>query len=153
MIPAGASYPNFQVVAQDGSHLSIDDLLGGWFLLYWYPRADTPGCTAQAEGLRDQFDSFVELDCTVVGASFDTPEINRGFRERYGLPFELVTDQTRELALAVGASDPASSSAPERVAHLVRPDGVVAVAYRVTDPGFFAESVLDDLELLVEKRG
>lgn len=119
-------------------------------LLYWYPKADTPGCTAQAQGLRDQIEAFDELGCVVLGASFDTPAENRAFQQKYRLPFRLLSDVDRSAALLLGVVDTLDCSHPRRIAHLVDPGGVVVKRYEVEDPEFFAEGVLDDLEERIE---
>ena len=142
------TYPAFDLVDQSGERTSSASVAGSLFLLYWYRKADTPGCTAQALGLRDQIEVFEELSCPVTGASFDSPAANRAFAEKYQLPLRLLSDPDRALATQVGAADAADATHAKRVAHLVRPDGTVAVAYDVDDPEFFAERVLDDLELL-----
>lgn len=145
----GSQYPNFDLVDHDGAAFSAGDVAGSWFLLYWYPKADTPGCTAQAQGLRDQIEAFGELGCRVLGASFDEPADNAAFRAKYSLPFPLLSDHDGILARAVGAAD--DTTHPRRIAHLVDPSGVVARSYDVEDPEFFAESVLDDLEELIDE--
>lgn len=144
----GDGVGQFQLVDHDGNSFASESL-DGWYLLYWYPKADTPGCTAQAEGLRDQLEAFDDLGCTVLGASFDPPEVNAAFRSKYSLRFTLLTDLSKEAASAFGAVPDADQSHPSRVATLVDPSSTAAVVYQVTDPEFFAESVLDDLERLI----
>ena len=134
----------------NGGDFTSDDVAGSWFLLYWYPKADTPGCTAQAQGLGDQIEAFDELGCRVLGASFDNPGDNAAFRTKYSLPFDLLSDSDGALARAVGAAE-AETTHPRRIAHLVDPAGLVARSYDVEDPEFFAESVLDDLEALIDE--
>ena len=145
----GGTYPRFDLVDHSGNGFTSEDVSGSWFLLYWYPKADTPGCTAQAQGLRDQIEAFDELGCRVLGASFDEPADNAAFRAKYSLPFALLSDRDGALARAVGAADQ-DTTHPRRIAHLVDPTAVVAHAYDVEDPEFFAESVLDDLEDLID---
>jgi peroxiredoxin Q/BCP len=144
MLEAPAPYPSFRLTGDEGQVVDSADLAGAWFLVYWYPKADTPGCTAQAIGLRDQIDGFDDVPCRVLGVSYDPPDVNRAFAARHGLPFSLLTDADRRLAAAVGAA-PDDRAHPVRVAHLVDPTGTIRVAYDVTDPEFFAERVLDDL--------
>lgn len=146
MSDAGSKMPSFTLVDHEGVSVTSTGLAGSWYLLYWYPKADTPGCTAQAQGLRDQIESFDDLDCVVLGASFDTPEENAAFRNKYGLPFRLLTDPDHSVAVALGAADAADAANARRVAHLVDPTGVIQQRYEVDDPEFFAELVLDDLE-------
>jgi peroxiredoxin Q/BCP len=150
MLDNGDIAPTFVLPDERGSQVRSEDLRGRWVLLYWYPKADTPGCTAQAESLRDQMESFDELDCVVLGASFDEVGDNRAFAERYRLPFRLLSDLDRTAAVAFGAVADASDEYPRRIAHLIARDGTVARRYEVTEPGFFAETVLDDLESLSE---
>lgn len=149
MTQVGATYPSFDLVDEAGVGVTNDDLADSWFLLYWYAKADTAGCTAQAQGLRDQVESFDDLSCRVLGASFDDPAANRAFKARYSLPFTLLSDSDHALALQVGAAR-ADTTHARRIAHLVDPSGVVRQTYDVEDPEFFAEKVLDDLEALID---
>lgn len=125
--------------------------MGTWTLLYWYPKANTPGCVAQAEGIRDNYEAFERAGCTVYGASFDPPGNNRAFRAKYRLPFSLLSDQGGEVARRQGAAGDGDRVA-KRVAMLVDPDGTVVTRYAVDDPTLFAEMVLDDLEDAVRNR-
>lgn len=147
MLQVGESFPDVQVIDDAGLPFRTSDLLGSWHLIYWYPKADTPGCTAQAQSLKAQIDSFDELGCQVIGVSFDPPQVNARFRLDYRLPFTLLSDVDQHLAAAVGALG-AGAATPGRIAHLMDRDGIAVAAYDVSDPGFFAETVLDDLELL-----
>jgi peroxiredoxin Q/BCP len=148
VLEPGQLVPPFELPDQDGVPVSNDTLSGRQYLLYWYPMADTPACTAQAEGLRDQFDTFTDHECLILGASRDEPAANKIFQERYRLPFRLLSDRAGTTAAAHGAvSDPAEAH-PRRVAYLVGRDGAVQRAYTVTEPGYFADSVLDDLDEL-----
>ena len=149
MIPPGQKAPSFELADHDEHRVSSDDLAGTWYLLYWYPKADTPGCTAQAQGIRDQIEAFDELGCVVLGASFDQPADNAAFRDKYNLPFRLLSDLDHSVAEAFGAADTDSTYA-QRIAHLVGPDGTVIKAYEVDNPEFFAETVLDDLEAVID---
>lgn len=149
VIGPGDTYPTFSLVDESGSSVPSGSLDGSWFLLYWYPKADTPGCTAQAQGLRDQIEAFDDLGCRVLGASFDEPTANHAFKVKYSLPFTLLSDLDNSLARAVGAAD-VETTHPRRIAHLVDPTGTVRRLYDVEDPEFFAEGVLDDLEELVD---
>ncbi len=90
MIEIGSPLPAFTLPDHAGTPTDSSILTGGWFLLFWYPRADTPGCTAQAEGLRDQIETFEELGCDVLGASFDPPDAN-GRVPREGIDFPSVS--------------------------------------------------------------
>lgn len=138
---------DFRLVDEHGSSLTLASL-DGWLLLYWYPKADTPGCVAQAESLRDNYESFESLGCAVYGASFDPPAAIKAFKDKYHLPFSLLSDQGGEVARSMGAASPESRVA-SRIAFLVDPDKRIVRRYEVESPSMFAEFVLDDLEALV----
>lgn len=143
--------PSIGLLDHAGSAVELPGVWDTWTLLYWFPKADTPGCTAQAEGLRDQAEAFAELDCRVFGASFDSPSDLRLFRDRYRLGFALLSDQDRVAGRAFGVAGPQGDSAhPSRTAFLWDGDGRVVRVYAVDDPGHFAELVLGDLEVLTE---
>ncbi len=134
----------FVLTDQDGRDVRID-FSDGATLIYWYPMADTPGCIAQAEGLRDNFEGFEALGCRILGASFDAASRNRAFRDKYRLPFELLSDASHEVAILQGVVTEDASVA-RRVAFLVDACGRIVHRYDVDDPTMFAERVLDDLE-------
>src|SRR6185369_15067066 len=90
---------------QTGTVVRSADLAGKTYLLWFYPKAMTPGCTTEARGLRDQYAPLQAAGVTVIGVSFDAPEDNKKFVEAEGLPFRLLSDQDRGLAVAVGAAD------------------------------------------------
>lgn len=147
MIDTGQPAPAFTLPDQDGTATTLEGLRGRWVLLYWYPKADTPGCTAQAQGLRDQHEAFLELGCTVLGASFDPQEDLLAFRAKYDLTFDLLSDPDRRAGRAYGvAGDDGTGHYAARTAFLIDPDGVVQRRYQVETPEMFADEVLDDLE-------
>jgi peroxiredoxin Q/BCP len=74
----------------------------GYTLIYFFPKADTPGCTAQACNLRDDFDNLTQLNIRVFGISADSPGVLRRFKAKHHLPFVLLSDEDRRLALAFG---------------------------------------------------
>ena len=148
-LTAGTHMVVFDLPDQAGRRVTSESLRGSWYLLYWYPKADTAGCTAQAQGLQAQFDVFADYRCVVLGASFDSVDELIAFREGQGLTFDLLSDADRSSARAMGVAGPdGSASHAQRVAFLVRPDGIIARRYDVEDPAFFAELVLDDLDVL-----
>lgn len=146
----GSPAPDFALPNQDGNIVRLRQFAGQWLLLYWYPKADTPGCTVQAEGLRDQREAFDDLGCTILGASFDEVADIKSFRDRYQLGFDLLSDATAEVGRSYEvAGDAGDVSHAERIAYLISPAQDVRVRYEVVDPEFFAETVLDDLDTAV----
>ena len=105
MIDAGSPFPDFSLTAHDGSTVSSEALEGTPHLVYFYPKADTPGCTKEACAFRDSWAGVQMAGLRVFGVSYDTPERNRKFAEKYGLQFLLLSDTDRELAAAVADGD------------------------------------------------
>ena len=102
-LAVGQAVPDVSSVDELGNKVRLRDLYGeGLTLVYFYPKADTPGCTAQACSLRDGFTELQERGVRVIGASSDNPEAQRRFKERYRLPFTLLADQDHAVARAFG---------------------------------------------------
>ncbi len=152
MIKAGNNFPSFNLRAHDGSTVSSSELEGGYYLVYFYPKADTPGCTKEACTLRDRWEDVSEEGLRVFGVSYDTPEKNRKFAEKYHLPFLLLSDADHKLAQAVGAAR-ALLPLPKRISYLVGPDGKVLKAYPSVNPAEHAGEVLEDLRRFRQNEG
>jgi thioredoxin-dependent peroxiredoxin len=103
MLEAGQDAPDFTLCDQDGEELTLSDLRGGTVVLYFYPRAETPGCTTQACGIRDHDADYAAAGARVVGISPDAPEALRAFAENQGLGFTLLSDPDHAVAEAYGA--------------------------------------------------
>jgi peroxiredoxin Q/BCP len=97
----GDKAPKFSLLDQDGNTVKLADLKGRKVLVYFYPKADTPGCTTQACGLRDVLADIG--DTAVLGISPDKPEKQKRFDDKYGLGFPLLSDQDHAVADAYGA--------------------------------------------------
>ena len=103
MLEKGTMAPNFTLTSDDGQEVNLSDFRGKKVVLYFYPKADTPGCTKQACAIRDVYPSIEEGDAVVIGISPDQPEALVKFREKYDLPFMLLSDPDHEVAEAYGA--------------------------------------------------
>ncbi len=102
-LKVGAQAPLQEVTLQSGDALDLADVYNeGTVLVYFYPKADTPGCTAQACSLRDAFAEISGANLKVLGVSGDSPEKLTAFREKFALPFDLVSDPDGELMKAFG---------------------------------------------------
>jgi peroxiredoxin Q/BCP len=145
LLSRGTPAPDFTVAAHDGKRISLGDLRGKHVVLWFYPKADTLGCTIEACGFRDHSSRFREKNTEVLGVSFDTVDENRAFAEKFGLPFRLLCDTTRELGLAYGACLTPSDRAPIRIGYLIDPEGRVKRAYPHADAKRFPELVLEDI--------
>lgn len=102
-LKVGDSAPDARSVDQNGKPVSLAALYGaGWTLVYFYPKADTPGCTAEACSLRDAFADLTKKGVTVVGVSADTPAEQKAFQDKYHLPFTLIADHDKHVIKAFG---------------------------------------------------
>ena len=96
-LKAGSPAPAFEATDQDGNKRTLADYAGRKLILYFYPKDNTPGCTAEACSLRDGRDELREMGFEVVGVSPDSEKSHRGFIEKQGLNFTLLSDSTRSL--------------------------------------------------------
>jgi peroxiredoxin Q/BCP len=102
MLESGTKAPAFELLNQDGETVKLSDFAGKTVVLYFYPKADTPGCTTQACGIRDRTSEYDAAGAVVLGVSPDEPKALRKFADKYGLPFTLLSDSEHELAEAYG---------------------------------------------------
>ena len=98
----GDALPKFKSTDQDGETISREDLLGSPFVLYFYPKDDTPGCTKEACEFRDVMDSFDDVEILVVGVSPDSSESHKKFIEKHELNFPLIADPKKQLCEKCG---------------------------------------------------
>ena len=103
MLAEGDKAPAFSLPDQDGNTVRLKDFKGQTVVLYFYPRADTPGCTTQACGIRDRSDEYAAAGATVIGVSPDEPEKIKRFDDKHGLGFTLLGDVDHRVADAYGA--------------------------------------------------
>ena len=102
-LKSGDRAPGFKALTDKGDFLSLSDLKGKKVILYFYPKDNTPGCTTQACGFRDNYPEIEEKNAVVLGVSPDSEKSHQKFRSKYGLPFTLLVDPEHELADLYGA--------------------------------------------------
>lgn len=98
----GSKAPDFSGVDQNGSAISLNDFKGKKVVLYFYPKDDTPGCTAQACNLRDNHAALLAQGYAVIGVSADSVKSHKKFEEKHKLPFPLVADEDKKIVEAYG---------------------------------------------------
>lgn len=135
MVVAGELAPPFSLPDERGRVVSLSDYAGKRLLVYFYPRAFTPGCTNEACDLRDRHDAFLRAGWQVVGISPDPPERLARFREEHRLPFPLLSDPDHRVAEAYGAWGTKRSYGREtqgmiRSTFAIGPDGHIEAAWR-----------------------
>lgn len=103
MLKIGDKMPDFEVKDQNGEIVSSKDLLGKKTVIYFYPKDNTSGCTAEACNLRDNYEAMVAKGYNVIGVSKDSATSHKKFAEKYQLPFTLLADTSTEMIQAFGA--------------------------------------------------
>jgi len=138
MPKVGDKAPDFSAAASDGTTAHLKDYLGkGSIVLYFYPKDDTKGCTAEACGIRDTMDEFKGLNAIVLGVSFDSVESHKAFIEKYKLPFVLLADTDKKVAKAYGVADD-SSKVASRVTFVIDKNGKIAFVDPKVNPATHA---------------
>jgi len=152
MLREGMRFVDFELPAHDGTTVSSSQLAGRPYLIYFYPKAETPGCVREACALRDAWPELEAAGVAVYGVSYDAPRVNRAFAAKRGLPFLLLSDRDHELARAVGATH-LLLPFPKRISYLVGAQGTVLAAYPRVRPGEHARQVLADFQHLRQDGG
>lgn len=145
LLNEGDAFPAWSLKDQTGAVVTSQSLAGKTYLIWYYPKAQTPGCTAEGRGLRDRFDDFRAKGVEIVGVSFDEPAANAEFVKAEGFPFRLLSDTEHTLAKAVGAASTDYQIVASRISYLVGPDGKVKKVYGAVTPATHAGDVLSDL--------
>jgi thioredoxin-dependent peroxiredoxin len=153
MIEAGGPAPDFTLPNQDGEPVTLSSFRGRWVAVYFYPKADTPGCTAQACGVRDHSEDYEQRDAVILGVSPDSVEDLRAFADKYGLAFTLLADEDHEVAERYGVWVEKSMGGRtfwgnERSTVLVDPDGDVARVFPKVKPAEHDDLLLGALQEL-----
>lgn len=124
----GEPAPDFVLPDQDGNSVRLADSRGRPVVLFFYPRDQTPGCTAEACSFRDQFETFAEAGAKVLGVSGDPPDSHRRFIERYRLPFRLLHDEGDRVRTLYGVRK-TLGLIPGRATFVIDPDGIVRSSF------------------------
>ncbi len=102
----GDKAPEFHATDQEGNSLSLSDFTGKKLVIYFYPKDNTPGCTAQACNLRDNYDLLLEKGYKILGVSADSEKSHQKFIDKYSLPFPLIADTEKDMLKAYGVWGP-----------------------------------------------
>lgn len=149
-LATGQPAPLFALSDQDGHRQLLANYRGGWVLLYFYPKDDTPGCTKEACGFRDTWDEFAEAGIIVFGISADTEASHKKFADKHDLPFSLLVDTDGELSQEYGVwiqkkMFGKTFMGVKRVSFLINPAGEIAKIYPKVKPDQHAAEVLQDV--------
>jgi len=146
----GEQAPDFTAKATDGRQISLSDFKGNNVVLYFYPRDDTPGCTKESCGFRDEFSVFKKKGAVVLGISTDTVKSHVKFTEKYKLPFLLLADEDKSIVQAYGVWGQKSFlgrkyMGTHRVTFLIGAEGKIKKIWPKVKPAEHAKEVLDSL--------
>jgi thioredoxin-dependent peroxiredoxin len=150
MVEEGKPAPDFELTSDSGETVRLSELRGKPVVVYFYPKDDTPGCTAQACGIRDNYEAFGERGAVVLGISPDDESSHAKFKQKYGLPFTLLADPDHEVADRYGVWGERSMYGKtymgiERSTFVIDANGDVARVMRRVKPDTHAEQVLEAL--------
>ena len=123
-VAEGQTAPEFTLPDQDGTPVTMSQFRGGWAVVYFYPKDDTPGCTAESCSFRDSFESFTDVGATVIGISSDSVESHKAFAQKHHLPFTLLADVGGTVRKQFGVTK-TLGLLPGRVTYVIDPEGVV----------------------------
>ncbi|BAQ63311.1 peroxiredoxin [Geminocystis sp. NIES-3709] len=121
-LTVGTKAPVFTTTNDQGNTVSLSDFVGKVVILYFYPKDDTPGCTKEAQSFRDNYQEYQDKDIVVLGVSNDDEASHTMFKEKYGLPFQLLADTDRSITKAY---DVDGGGYPKRVTYIINGEGVI----------------------------
>jgi peroxiredoxin Q/BCP len=150
MVAAGDAAPDFTLPDQDGNEVSLASLKGETVVLYFYPRADTPGCTTQACGIRDRRSDYKKAEARVIGVSPDAVDAVKKFAGKFDLDFTLLADADHAVAERYGTWVEKSMYGKkymgvQRATFIIDPDGKVAKVFPKVSPKTHDDVVLKAL--------
>ena len=153
MVEIGKPVPDVELLLTGDQHKRLSDYRGRWLVLYFYPRASTPGCTREGLDFKEHIHKFRRQSCTILGASRDSLKAQERFKEKQGFPFDLVADTEEVLCDAFGVIKLKKMYGKEvrgieRSTFLIDPEGILRHEWRgVKVPGH-VEEVLETLKKL-----
>jgi peroxiredoxin Q/BCP len=146
----GEAAPAFRLQDQNNEWHTLEQYQGKWLVLYFYPKADTPGCTTEACEFRDNIFAYEEIGAEVIGVSLDDVPSQAAFAEKYSLPFPLLSDAQHVVATAYGVlGNFGQMTVARRETFIINPQGQVAKHYVNVVPEEHSAEVLADLKALM----
>ncbi len=133
MLEVGSDAPDFLVNDHNGNRVSLKDLRGNKVVLWFYPKADTPGCTMEGKGFRDDHKQFEGKNTLIYGVSLDNEADNKAFAEKFSFTFPLLCDVGREISLAYHAIQSKDDGYAARITYVIDADGKILEAIGQVD--------------------
>lgn len=148
MLEAGNRFPDFSLPNQNGKTMKLGDFAGGWLVVYFYPKDDTPGCTTQGKSFTAAKADYDAAGIKVVGVSQDDVTSHRNFSHKFAFAIDLLSDTKAGLmkALDLGQSEWKGLKIWDRTSFVVDPQGVIRKVYQKVDPEGHEKVLLDDIK-------
>ena len=151
MLEKGTSAPDFKLDDQAGNTVSLTEFKGKKILLWFYPKASTPGCTIEGQEFRDEFQKFQEKNTVILGMSADSVKSQKNFCEKQNFPFSLVSDPEKTTIRKYEAIGLKKMYGREyegifRISYLIDENGTIQKTYGKVKPKEHAKEVLEDLD-------
>ncbi len=146
----GDRIPNFKAKDSKGEDFDIQSVLGKCpLVIYFYPKDNTPGCTAQACSFRDQYEDFQDLGAEVIGISGDSVASHQKFSRQYKLPFILLSDYDKKIRALFGVPTNLFGLIPGRVTYVVDQNGIITMIFDSMSAGIHIKKALAAIKKLV----
>jgi peroxiredoxin Q/BCP len=146
LLSVGAPAPAIESVAHNGQKVNLAELKGRPVVVYFYPKDDTPGCTVEAEEIRDDWADLSKSNAVVLGVSTQDNASHRAFASKYGLPFMLLPDENEAIARAFGV--PVKNGYTKRVTFVIDKQGKIAKVFPEVNPKGHSDEILEALRAL-----
>jgi peroxiredoxin Q/BCP len=141
MLDAGTEAPDFSVQDHHGKTVSLKDFRGKKVVIWFYPKADTPGCTVEGKGFTEDYKKFADKNTAILGVSLDGVADNKAFAEKFSFPFQLLCDVNREVALAYHAVQNAEDKYASRISYVIDEQGKILEAIEKVDTGTHSSDI------------
>ena len=129
-LKVGDKVPNFLSIDTNGAPFDSQNCIGKKpVVLYFYPKDNTPGCTAQACSFRDQYEDFIDLGAEVIGVSSDSVAAHQKFTKQYNLPFILLSDSNKKIRNLFGVPSGMFGLLPGRVTYVINKEGIIVMVF------------------------
>lgn len=138
-LAVGAIAPSFTTTDDEGKTVSLSDFKGQTVVLYFYPKDDTPGCTKEAQSFRDNYSEYQGKEMIVLGVSMDDQASHKAFKEKYGLPFQLLVDTDGTITKAYDVDGGGYS---KRVTYIIDGEGKVTYIDQQVKTDTHAQDIL-----------
>lgn len=150
LLSVGDQAPEFKLENQEGNSVSLDLLKGKVVILWFYPKASTPGWTVEGQGFRDELKNFSDLNCVIIGASADPVKKQKNFFSKQSFNFDLLSDESHEMLKNYGVWGKKKFMGKEymgisRVTYIIDTEGTIKKVYDKVNTKTHAQDILNDL--------